>query len=66
VLATSSLAAASAPPPLVGTGLTTCSNVDAMSFAQRILQYLESLKDAGDDREGNMPSFTASRYLFFC
>jgi hypothetical protein len=56
---------ASAPPPLAGASLTTCSNADAMSSAQWILQYLESLKDTEVDQEGNMSSFTASGYLFF-
>jgi hypothetical protein len=45
---------------LAGTCLTACSNADVMSSTQRILQYLESLKDAKADREGNRSSFIAS------
>jgi hypothetical protein len=59
------MAAASVPPPLVGAGLTACSNADARSSAQRILWYLESLKDVEADREGNMSSFATLGYLFF-
>jgi hypothetical protein len=59
------MAAASAPSSLVGAGLTACSNADTRSSSQRIFQYLENLKDVETDREGNMSSFTASRYLFF-
>jgi hypothetical protein len=59
------LAAIFVPPPLAGAGLMACSNADAMSSAQRILQYLESLKDVEADREGNMSSFTTLGYLFF-
>jgi hypothetical protein len=55
VLATSSRAAALAPPPLVGAGLMACSYNNARSSAQRVLRYLESLKDAEADREGNRP-----------
>jgi hypothetical protein len=40
---TPSLVVVSASPPLVGTGLTACSNADARSSTQRILQYMESL-----------------------
>jgi uncharacterized OsmC-like protein len=61
----SSMVAAFSPLPLVGAGLMACSNADAMSSAKQILQYLESLKDAEANREGNMSSFAASRYLFF-
>jgi hypothetical protein len=63
---TSSMAAASAPPPSVGVGLMACSYNDARFSAQRVLQYLESLKDGEADREGNRSSFNASNYLFFC
>jgi hypothetical protein len=56
---------ASVPPPLAGACLTAYSNVDTMSFAQWILRYLESLKDAEADQEGNMSSSTSSGCLFF-
>jgi hypothetical protein len=56
VLATSSGATASAPPPLAGVGLTTCSYNDARHSIQWVLQYLESLKDAETDQEGNRSS----------
>jgi hypothetical protein len=56
---------ASVPPPLAGACLTAYSNVDAMSFAQWILRYLESLKDAEADQEGNMSSSTSLGCLFF-
>jgi hypothetical protein len=66
VLAPSSMATASAPPPLAGVGLMACSYNDARCSTQRVHRYLDSLKVVEADREGNMASFTASRYLFFC
>jgi hypothetical protein len=60
-----SLADVSAPPPpLVGAGLTACSNANATSSAQQTLQYLESLKDVEADREGNRFSSVASGSSF--
>jgi hypothetical protein len=52
-------------PPLAGACLTTCTYNDAKSSAQRVLQYLESLKDAEANQEDNRSSFTTSCYLFF-
>jgi hypothetical protein len=46
----SSVAATFVPPPLAGAGLMTCSNVDARSSAQQILQYLKSLNDVEADQ----------------
>jgi hypothetical protein len=66
VQTTPSLAVASAPPPSTGTSLTHYSNADARSSTQRILRYLESLKDAEADWEGNISIFTALGYSFFC
>jgi hypothetical protein len=60
----SSMAAASVPPPLAGTGLTACSNANAMSLPSGYFG-IWSLKDAEVDREGNMSFFTALGYLFF-
>jgi hypothetical protein len=56
---TSSMAATSAPRPLAGAYLMACSNADARSSGQRVLQYLESMKDAEAEQEGNRSSFTA-------
>jgi hypothetical protein len=56
----SSEAATSAPPLVGGTGLTVCSNAEARHSTQRVLQYLESLKDVETDREGTHSSFSAS------
>jgi hypothetical protein len=66
VQTTPSVPAASPSTPVVGTSLMSCSNADARLSARRILQYLESLKDAEAKREGNKSSFTASGYLIFC
>jgi hypothetical protein len=63
VLATASVTVASAPPPLEGVGLTTCTYNDARSSAQRVFWYLKSLKNAAADQEGNRSSFIASYYL---
>jgi hypothetical protein len=62
---TSLVVAASIPPPVVGTSLTACSNANARHCAQRILQYLESLKDTKANQEGNQCSFTASSFWIF-
>jgi hypothetical protein len=62
MLVTSSGAATSAPPPLAGVGLTTCSYNDIRHSAQRVLRYLESMKDAEANREGNGSSFHC--YIF--
>jgi hypothetical protein len=43
-----------------------CSNANDMSSAQQILLYLESLRDVEANWVGNMSSFTALGYLFFC
>jgi hypothetical protein len=59
VLTTPSGASASTPPPLVGADLMVCSYNDTRSSAQWVLQYLESLKDAEANRQGNRSSFTA-------
>jgi hypothetical protein len=53
VLATSSVATTSAPPPLAGPGLMACTYNDAMSSTQSVLLYLESLKDVKADQKGN-------------
>jgi hypothetical protein len=57
-LAISSAAAAFASSPSVtvvkrGVGLMACNYTSAMSFAQQLLQYLESLKNMEAGREGN-------------
>jgi hypothetical protein len=57
VLATASGAAISAPPPLVGASLMACSDNDAKHSSQRVLRYLESLKDVEADQKGNRSSF---------
>jgi hypothetical protein len=57
-----SVAAASAPPLVVGIGLMIYSNVEARHSIRWVLQYLESLKDAEADREGNRSSFTSSSF----
>jgi hypothetical protein len=57
--------AASILHPVAGTCLMACSNADARHCARWILQYVESLKDAEADQEGNKYSFTVSRYLLF-
>jgi hypothetical protein len=61
-----SMAATSAFPPVAGTCLMACSNADVWHCAQRVLKYVESLKDAEVDQEGNKSSFTTSGYLLFC
>jgi hypothetical protein len=66
VQATHSLAIVSASPPLVGAGLAACSNADARSSTQWILQYLESLKDVEADRKGIRFSFAALGCTFLC
>jgi RAB protein geranylgeranyltransferase component A len=43
-----------------GVGLTIRSNVETRDSAQRILEYLESLKDVEADQEGTCSSFAAS------
>jgi hypothetical protein len=65
VLATPSLASASAPPTLVGASLMACTYNDTRSSAQHVLCYLESFKDVEVDRKGNRSSLTASNYLYF-
>jgi RAB protein geranylgeranyltransferase component A len=37
----------------VGICLMICSNAEARQSAQRVLQYLESLKNVETEREGN-------------
>jgi hypothetical protein len=64
VLATFSAITVSAPPP-TGAGLTACTYNDVGSSAQRVLRYLENLKDVEADREGNK-SFNAPCFLLFC
>jgi hypothetical protein len=61
-LMTSSMATATAPPPSVGAGLMACTYNDTRSSAQRVLSYLESLKDVKADQKGNRSSLTASNY----
>jgi hypothetical protein len=63
---TSSVVAASVPPPMVGTDLMACSNVDARHCARQVLQYVESLKDAEANQAGNRSSFTTSSIWLFC
>jgi hypothetical protein len=58
-----SVTAASVPPHVVGIGLTICSNAEARQPTQRVLQYLESLKNADVEQEGNQFIFTTSGYL---
>jgi hypothetical protein len=55
-----SYAATSSAPPMGGTCLTVCSNAEARHFTQRVLHYLESLKDVKIEREGTRSSFTTS------
>jgi hypothetical protein len=57
------VAAASILAPMVGTGLTICSNAEARESTRWVLQYLESLKNVESEQEGNQFSFTASGYL---
>jgi hypothetical protein len=45
--------------------LTVYSNTEARHSAQRVVQYLENLKDVEDDREGTHSSSAASN-LWFC
>jgi hypothetical protein len=45
--------------------LTACSNVEARHCAQRVLQYVESLKGAEANQEGNISFFTASSFWLF-
>jgi hypothetical protein len=52
--AISSVSTASAPPHVEGTCLTVCSNAEARHSAQRIVQYLENLKDVEADRESTI------------
>jgi hypothetical protein len=54
-----SVATVSDPSPLVGTGLIICSNAKARQCTQRVLQYLESLKNAETKLKGNLLFFTA-------
>jgi hypothetical protein len=63
VQTTPSTVAISAPPPMVGTGLMIFSNAEASQSTRQVLQYLEILKDAKAEREGNQCSFTTSGYL---
>jgi hypothetical protein len=62
----SSMAAASVPLPTTGIGLIACCNDDVRHSARWVLQYVESLKDAEAEQEGNKSSFTTSGYLLFC
>jgi hypothetical protein len=48
--AISSVATASAPPPVGGTSLTIYSNTEAKHSTWRVLHYLESLKDVETER----------------
>jgi hypothetical protein len=48
--AISSVATASAPPPVGGTSLTIYSNAEAKHSTWRVLHYLESLKDVETER----------------
>jgi hypothetical protein len=43
-----------------GTGLVVCDYADAGAYAQRVLQYLEHMKNMVDDREGNRSNFFKS------
>jgi hypothetical protein len=56
--AISSVATAYAPLSVGGTGLTVCINVETRHSTQRVLHYLESLKDMETEREGTQSSFT--------
>jgi hypothetical protein len=47
-----------------GTGLTVYSNAEARHSTQRVLHYMESLKDVEADREGTHSSFAASNLWF--
>jgi hypothetical protein len=58
--AISSVATASAPPLVGGPCLTVCSNTEVRHSTQRVIHYLESLKDVEADREGTHSSFAAS------
>jgi hypothetical protein len=51
-------------PPLVGAGLVACTYNNTRSSTQRVLRYLESLKDAEADREGNSPSLLQATSSF--
>jgi hypothetical protein len=57
VLAISSGVASSTPPPSTRADLMACSYNDGRHSAQWVLQYLENLKDAEADGEGNRSSF---------
>jgi hypothetical protein len=58
--AISSVATAYAPPPAGGTGLMACSNAEARHSTQRVVQYLENMKDVEAGREGAHSSSAAS------
>jgi hypothetical protein len=58
---------ATASAPLVwGTCLSVCSNTKARHSAQRVVQYLENLKDVEADREGTiLPPLLQTSVLIF-
>jgi hypothetical protein len=58
--AISSVVTPSTPPPVGGTDLTVYSNAEARHSTQRVLHYLESLKDVEADRKDTHSSFAAS------
>jgi hypothetical protein len=43
-----------------GTGLVACDYADARAYPQQMLQYLDHMKNAVDDREGNRSDFFKS------
>jgi hypothetical protein len=59
-----SVATASAPSSTGGTCMTVCTNVEATHSTQRVLHYLESLKDVETERAGTRSSFAASSLWF--
>jgi hypothetical protein len=60
------VATASAPPLVWGTCLSVCSNTKASHSAQRVVQYLENLKDVEADREGTiLPPLLQTSVLIF-
>jgi hypothetical protein len=54
------VATTSAPPSVGGTCLTVYTNAEARHSTQRVLHYLESLKDVETERVGTQSSFAAS------
>jgi hypothetical protein len=64
----SSTAVASDPSPSAivvkgGAGLVACDYADARASAQRVLQYLDRMKNVVDDREGSKSEKPSGQFL---